>query len=194
MSIFNLYLKLGINHIADIHAYDHIVFLIALCGVYLLREFKSILILITAFTIGHTTTLALATLNLIVINRGLVEFLIPVTILLTSAFNVLKANDSKSKFSKRIKYTSALIFGLIHGMGFSSYLKELLGASSQLLTPLLAFNIGVELGQLLIVSVILIIASLVVIVFSVKHLYWNIFLSGISFSIALVLAIQRIPL
>lgn len=193
MSIFELYLKLGIDHIADIQGYDHILFILSLTIVYPIRYWKRILILITAFTIGHSLTLILATLNILIISSDWIEFLIPVTIFLTALLNVLQKSDKLVSSSHRIKYFAALFFGLIHGLGFSNYLRAMLTAEDSMLLPLLSFNIGIELGQILIVLIVLAITLLVVDILGSKRRDWNLVISGAALGISLVMAIERIP-
>jgi len=197
--MFSTYLELGFDHISDITAYDHILFLVALCAIYQLKEWKKILILVTAFTIGHSITLALAALELVSFSKDIIEFLIPVTILITSLYNVFtKSSDvSTTTFNQRlnIRYLFALFFGLIHGMGFSNYLKAMLmpGQENELIPQLLAFNIGVELGQLLIVAIIMAVAYLVLTVFKAKQRDWTLFISGAAAGVALVLMMDTYP-
>ena len=151
MSQFSTYFQLGYEHILDIQGYDHILFVIALCAIYQAQDWKRVLILITAFTIGHSITLALSTMNLVNFRTDIIEFLIPVTIFITAFSNLVKKHGSApAKFSSN--YFFALFFGLIHGLGFSNYLKSLLGKEESILTPLLAFNLGLELGQIIIVA------------------------------------------
>ncbi len=199
-SIFHTFLTLGFEHISDITAYDHILFLVALCAIYRLSEWKKVLILVTAFTIGHSITLGLAALNIISVPTKIVEFLIPVTILLTSLFNVWKREsigDESPIFTKKINitYLLALFFGTIHGMGFSNFLRSTLmpGEEDTLITQLFAFNIGVELGQLLIVAIILGCAFLALTVFKVKQREWNLFVSGAAAGVALILMMDTYP-
>lgn len=187
MSLFELYLRLGFKHIVDINGYDHIIFILALCAGYSFKDFRKILILITAFTIGHSITLALSTLNLVIIRAEIIEFLIPVTILITALSNLLNTNKIKGQFV----YFVTLFFGLIHGLGFSNYLKELLGKESSIVTPLLAFNIGLELGQILIVAAHFIILFLLITFFNMNHKNWKIFLSGAAAGIATILIIEN---
>ena len=197
--MFRTYLELGFDHISDINAYDHILFLVALCAIYQLKEWKKILLLVTAFTIGHSITLALAALELVSFSKDLIEFLIPVTILITSLYNVLtKSFDTPTTtFNQRlnIRYLFALFFGLIHGMGFSNYLKAMLmpGQENELIPQLLAFNIGVELGQLLIVAIIMAVAYLVLSVFKAKQRDWTLFISGAAAGVALLLMKDTFP-
>ncbi len=151
MSTFELYFGMGRTHIMDFAAYDHILFIIALCVVYQWTQWKMVLILVTAFTIGHSLTLALASLGVLSFNTQLIEALIPVTILITAVGNILNAGKNRPDQKMPINYFFALFFGLIHGLGFSNYLTSLLGTESSILNPLFAFNLGLELGQLLIV-------------------------------------------
>lgn len=187
MSEFELYLNLGFNHISDLGAYDHIVFIVALCAVYLLKQWRQILILITAFTIGHTVTLALSTLGILMVPTDIVEFLIPVTIFVTCISNVAKPINMKSSRIMNFNYLVVLFFGLIHGMGFSNYLRALLGEEESILLPLFAFNIGLEIGQLMIVALVLTGAGLAVRVFRAEPRAWNLFVSGAAAGISIVL-------
>ncbi len=192
-SMFQTYLEMGFDHISDIDAYDHILFLVALCAIYRLAEWKKILILVTAFTIGHSITLALAAFEVISFPSNIIEFLIPVTILITSLYNVLStANlELEGTFDRKIttNYAFALFFGLIHGMGFSNFLRAMImpGQEEELVPQLLAFNIGVELGQLLIVGCILALSFVVLSIFRAKQREWTLFVSGAAAGVALLL-------
>ncbi len=194
MSEFSTYLQLGWQHIADINAYDHILFIIALCATYLISEWKKVLVLVTAFTIGHSVTLILAALGLIVFNRSIIEFLIPVTILLTSIYNLfnIKSSAIKDTFARRtnIKYLLAMGFGLIHGMGFSNYFRSLLGKEESIIKPLFAFNVGIELGQLLIVVIIFVITWLLYRLIHMKQREWILFISGVTAGISIILMME----
>lgn len=187
MSLFELYLRLGFKHIIDISGYDHIIFILVLCAGYSFTQFRKILILITAFTIGHSITLALSTLKIISISSSLVEFLIPVTILITAISNLFYSNKGKGQFV----YLLTVFFGLIHGLGFSNYLKELIGKESNILTPLLAFNVGLEVGQIVVVAIQFIILFLAMTLFKMNHRNWNIFISGAAFGIATILILEN---
>lgn len=186
MSLFEIYLKLGFQHIIDINAYDHIVFVLVLCAAYTIKQFKKVLILITAFTIGHSLTLALSTLKVVNIPSNLIEFLISATILVTALSNIIPLKSGNNRFV----YIITLFFGLIHGLGFSNYLKVLLGHESNIFTPLLAFNVGLELGQLVILSIYFTILLITLRLFKVRHDFWRIFISGAAFGIALILLID----
>ncbi len=198
MSDFTLYLRLGFEHIADLQGYDHILFIVALCAVYMLQDWRELVWLVTAFTVGHSVTLALATLDLVRIPSDVVEFLIPVTIVATALVNIVaKPNASpqlaRSSRIKRTKYGLALGFGLIHGLGFSNFLRSLLGAEESLFVPLLAFNIGLELGQLAIVGGFLLTAWLLVRKAGMIHREWTLVLSGAAGGIALLMLLERWP-
>lgn len=193
MNIFQLYLKLGFNHIADLNAYDHILFIVSLCAVYSFFQWKKVLILVTAFTIGHSLTLALATLNILKVNVDWIEFLIPFTIFLTAFANVLQKSGKVSSGRHLFKYFMAMFFGLIHGLGFSSYLKSLLGKEDNIITPLFAFNVGIEFGQIIVVAIIMIISWILVDLFHVKKREWVLILSGAGLGISLVMMIDRFP-
>ena len=192
LSLFSTYMELGFKHISDPKAYDHIVFIIALCAIYRLSEWKKVAILVTAFTIGHSITLALAALEIITFPGDVIEKLIPVTIILTCLYNVIDKKETAeddSIFNRQlsINYLFALFFGLIHGMGFSNFFRSLHGDESSIVKPLFAFNVGLELGQLLIVAAILVMAYLVLDVFKAKQREWNLFVSGAAAGIAITL-------
>jgi len=195
MSLFNLYFELGINHILDFESYDHILFITTLIAVYYLKQWRQILVLVTAFTIGHATTLVLSTLNIINVNPAVVEFLIPVTILITAISNILTKTTSEiDKKLYYIKYAISVIFGLIHGLGFSSYLKSMLSASDDMVMPLFAFNLGIESGQFIVVAAILTLSLLFLNKLKVTQREWNLFISGMGFGVALILALERLPM
>ncbi len=188
MQEFSLYLKLGWQHIADLGAYDHIVFITALCAVYTIKQWKHLLILVTAFTIGHSITLALAALKIVVLPSNIIEFLIPVTIFLTAISNILlpvKNEDNKVRFSTT--YPIVVFFGLIHGLGFSNYFTALLGTEQSIVKPLLAFNIGLEVGQLIIVAAVLLLAPITMRLLKLTQRDWSLFISGAVAGIALIL-------
>lgn len=198
MDDFLIYLQLGFDHITDPKGYDHILFVIALCAVYTLQQWRQVLILVTAFTIGHSITLALATLQIIHYKTELIELLIPITILITAITNFFfrepKSRSSiaaKPSENRAWRYGLALSFGLIHGMGFSNYLRSLLGREANILKPLLAFNLGLEIGQLVIVSLILGLAFVVLDLFRSSRLRWTLIVSGIVAGMALSLILNN---
>lgn len=192
MQDFSLYFELGWQHILNWKGYDHILFVIVLCGAYTLTDWKRVLLLVTAFTIGHSITLALSVLKVITVKTNLIEFLIPVTILVTAASNILGGKSARPK-GVQLKYVLALFFGLIHGMGFSNYLNSLLGKSTNIVAELFAFNIGLEFGQIIIVTGILLISFILINIFKVKKWNWNFFLSSAIFGISFIMAAERWP-
>jgi hypothetical protein len=189
MAEFVMYFEMGWQHIVAWDGYDHILFIIALCAIYMMEDWKKVLVLVTAFTIGHSVTLALSVTNIIYIPTKIIEFLIPVTIFITAFSNIVRKQAIPEKI--QLNYFFALFFGLIHGLGFSSYLKSLLGTQTNIVAPLLAFNIGLEFGQMLIVTGILLLTGIIVNATGVKRREWNIFLSAAIFGIAIMLSIER---
>jgi hypothetical protein len=191
MNDFQIYLHLGYKHIIDLGGSDHILFILALTARYIWTDWKQLLVLVTAFTIGHSITLALSVLQWVNLSVDIIELLIPITILITAFTNFwVKSFDFKSKYP--LIYFFALFFGLIHGLGFSNYLRSLLGKEESILGPLLSFNIGLELGQLLIVSVILIISFIFVSLLKLDRRRFIQVVSGISILLAANMVWERI--
>jgi hypothetical protein len=189
-SAFSTFLELGFKHILDPNGYDHILFVIALCAVYSLKEWRTVAILVTAFTVGHSLTLALAALDVVRMPAQLIETLIPITIILTALYNAWKGVSADGNWRQRTQiplYGLTVFFGLIHGLGFSNFFRSSLlpGEQGQLITQLLAFNIGVELGQLLVVGLILLTAFLAFQVLKIPRLLWVRFISGVAAGMAL---------
>lgn len=193
MSTFQMYLQLGIEHITDLNGYDHILFLVTLMAIYQIKHWKKILILITAFTIGHTISLVVASFNLVSIDKQWVEFLIPVTILLTALGNIFLQKAEFSKGNHLYKYILALFFGLIHGLGFSTYLKSLILSEESLAGPLFSFNLGIEAGQLMVVAAFIILGIITIEIFKAKPRDWNLVISGSGLGVSLVLMLERFP-
>lgn len=221
-SEFLVYLRLGFEHIADVRGYDHILFIVALTAMYPPREWLRVVVLVTAFTVGHTTTLALATLELVRIPTALVELLIPVTIIAAAALNVVEVEWGRRRgvggsheaasheatssaaseagvtsFEPRggrlAKYGLALGFGLIHGLGFSNFLRAALGAESSIVVPLLGFNVGVEVGQVAIVAVVVAATWLATDRLRLPRRGWTLILSGATGAAAAGLVVGRWP-
>ena len=200
MSEFALYFGLGKDHILDyVNGYDHILFVIALCAVYIVRDWKKILILVTAFTIGHSITLALSTLRIISVRTDLIEFFIPLTIFITAVSNLFRKEETiglptgqAGKKNVQINYWFALGFGLIHGMGFSNYLKAILGKDQSILSQLFAFNLGLELGQIIVVGLFLGLSYISVDFFKTARRDWKMVISSAIAGIALILLKDRI--
>ncbi|MBK8502546.1 MAG: HupE/UreJ family protein [Saprospiraceae bacterium] len=191
MDQFMVYLQLGFEHIADFAGYDHMLFVITLCAFYSWRSWKKILVLITAFTIGHSITLALSAFNVISIPQQLVETAIPVTIFLTAIHNVLTKPDQGEKVTLHSNYFLALFFGFIHGMGFSNFFRALTGGES-IVRELFAFNVGLEIGQIMIVSIFFTLYFLSDKFFKIKHRDWNLFISGAGAGVSLIMIIEAL--
>jgi hypothetical protein len=195
MSVFQTYLHLGFLHICTPRAADHLTFLLALCAPYVLGDWRRVLALVTSFTVGHSLTLALATLGLVVVNPTVVEALIPVTIMATALVNLRGAGrvlSPRTPVLAAAPNVLALGFGLIHGLGFSNYLRALLGANSRPVQELFAFNVGVELGQVLVVLVILLLGALLLRGLGVARRDWLLCTSGAALGIATVLLLQQL--
>ena len=189
--MFYLYFELGFEHITDINGYDHILFLIALTILYNFKELKRIVVLVTAFTLGHSLSLVMAVLDYISFSSEIIEFLIPVTIIISAVFGFFyKDNENVSKLHL-LKYISASVFGLIHGLGFSNYLSNLLGSEMNIAMPLFAFNIGLEAGQILIVLFVLSVSSLIIRYTKIPKQSWVLITSGIIVGIAFEIALNR---
>ncbi len=188
---FNLWFTTGVQHIADLEGYDHMLFLLSLCGIYSIKEWKKVLILVTAFTIGHSITLGLSTTDVFTVKSGIIELLIPITIMLSAVSNILYSLQNK-EINTQLNYFMALFFGLIHGLGFSYLLKSLLGNSENILSPLFAFNIGLEAGQLIIVVIILFISLFLTEFIKLKNKTKNIGISALAFVMGTIMLIERI--
>lgn len=188
LSEFAAYFELGFDHILDPQGYDHVLFVVVLCAVYAVKDWKRVAFLVTAFTLGHCLTLALSTLDVITVNVRFVELMIVISIILTGISNLFY----KLHKEYNIAYLVVLFFGLIHGLGFSNYLKMILGNEENIGLPLLYFNIGVEAAQLVIVAITLGLSFVAINVLGIKQRNWNHILSMIAIVVAVVLLIQRI--
>lgn len=191
MQDFGFYFKLGWHHIISKDALDHQLFIAALVAIYLLKDWRQVLILVTAFTIGHSLTLALSVYNVISINSKLVEFLIPLTILLTAVSNLFQKKFTPKTI--RINYFLALFFGLIHGMGFANTIRFMLASDQSIGWGLFGFNVGLEVGQIAVVVILLLLAHLLMNLLRVNRREWVIFLSAAAFGLALKMLLERIP-
>lgn len=197
ISTFTVYLRLGFEHLLDLQGYDHILFLAVLCAAYTLARWRELLVLVTAFTIGHSVSLAVATLRLVRVDTGLVEFLIPVTIVATAVTNLagLRREDpAEHKVAARpLRYALALVFGVVHGLGFSNFLRLALGEERSLFVPLLSFNIGLELAQIVVAVGVVAVALVAVRFLSLPQRVWTLLLSALAGGLAAVMAVQRWP-
>ena len=190
MDDFIIFLKIGLYHVLDWQAYDHILFLIALTIVYSMNAWKKVLWLITFFTIGHTLTLALAAYKIIAIDIKIVEFLIPVTIIITAMVNIITAKKKLNTHNNANLFL-AFFFGLIHGLGFSNYFRMIIDENEDKILPLLEFAIGIEIAQVIIVLVILIVGYLAQGIFKISKRDWVLVISSIVIGIVLPMLIER---
>lgn len=192
MNDFPFYFRIGWQHIIGRDALDHQLFILALASIYVIKEWKQVLILVTAFTIGHSITLFLSVKEIITANSNWVEFLIPCTIIFTAITNLFLKKFTPKTI--RINYFLALFFGLIHGLGFANTIRMALASDQSLGWGLFGFNVGLEAGQIIVVMIILLISFVLLNVIKVNRREWVIFASGCAFSVALHTAIQRWPL
>jgi hypothetical protein len=191
MSDFVFYFSLGWHHIISADALDHQLFILALASVYTFKNIRQVLILVTAFTIGHSLTLALSVLDVIRFSSKWVEFLIPCTIFITAIGNLLQAD--KKDGSRQLNYYLALGFGLIHGMGFANAIRIMLAKDQSIGWGLFGFNVGLEAGQIFVVAIILIFAALFLNYLKVRRRDWIFFLSSGVFALAIKMAVERLP-
>jgi hydrogenase/urease accessory protein HupE len=191
MEDFALYFRLGVDHILSWDAMDHILFVTALCLRYLWKDWKKVIILVTAFTIGHSVTLALSAMNIIDLPSDWVEFVIPLTIAATCINNIFQRKPVQSSRLPLI-YFFALFFGLIHGLAFAGLYKDLQGREG-LLTGLFAFNVGIELAQLAVVVIVLALGWLVVQLLKLPRLWWLRAISVVILVFSLFWAYERFP-
>lgn len=187
---FSIWFSTGLQHIADWQGYDHILYLLVLCGTFQFHQWKKMLVLITAFTVGHSLTLALSVSNLLVIETKYIEFLIPITILTTCVYTLLNLKKWDNVNFKP-NYFFTLFFGLIHGMGFSYLLKSLLGTEENIIFPLLAFNLGLEVGQILILIVVFVLIFITQKLIRYTNYNKNFFIASSVFGIAFIMTLQR---
>lgn len=161
MNDFWIWFSTGFQHILDWNGYDHILYVISLCALFTAKDWRKLLVLVTAFTIGHSLTLAMSVLDVLVIKQSYIELLIPLTIMSTCIVNIFfrkKIDATRNSSNFKINYSLALVFGFIHGMGFSYLLKSMLGKEENVLYPLLSFNLGLEFGQIIIVVLMLLVS------------------------------------
>lgn len=191
MEDFSFYFSLGWHHIISLDALDHILFIIALAAIYIIGDWKKVLVLVTAFTIGHSITLALSVFDIIRFPGKWIEFLIPCTIVITAVSNLFQRNYNAKTI--RLNYYLALFFGFIHGMGFANTIRFILAKNEQIGVGLFAFNVGLEVGQVVIVFILLLLAFIFIELLKVNRREWVIFLSSAVFSLAMKMVFERIP-
>jgi len=191
MNDFTFYFSIGWQHIINAEALDHIFFITALAAIYMLKDWRQVLILVTAFTVGHTITLILSTKRIIEVNQNWVEFLIPCTIVVTAISNLFQKTFTSKAI--RINYFLALFFGLIHGLAFANVLRLILAPEQSFALSMFSFSVGLESGQILIVFLILLLSQFFIGVLKIQRLHWVIFLSAVVFGLAMEMALQRLP-
>jgi len=192
MGDFGFYFTIGWQHIISLDALDHQLFILALTILYILKEWKQVLILVTAFTIGHSITLALSTLNILTVSSDLVEFFIPCTIFITAVANIIKPATNQK--SIQINYYFAMFFGLVHGLGFANALKYMLAKDQSLGWSLLSFNLGLEAGQIAVVIFLLLLTHIFIIYLNINRRYWIVSISAMVLLVSLKMIIDRFPL
>lgn len=191
MDEFILYFKMGLHHVLDITAYDHVLFLIVLAVIFSFNQFRKVVWLITLFTIGHSITLALSAYGILKIKIALIEFLIPLTICVTGIVNVFTAQKSTSA-KENTNLIFGLIFGCIHGLGFSNYFKMMIGKEEDKLFPLLEFALGIEVSQIIIVFGVLITGNILQYFFNVTKRDWILVCSSIVIGFSLQMMFDRV--
>jgi hypothetical protein len=184
-----VWFQLGLEHIADIHGYDHLLFVLAMMAPYSMNNWKQIAWLITAFTLGHSLTLALVSLSGPLLSSQVVEMGIAITILATALYN---SSSKVTGVAVPIRDALVGVFGLIHGMGFSNYFTSLLGTEHSIWLPLLSFNVGVEVGQIGFAVCVLLVQWVVIQVLRVSQRSWQLFVSGGAAFVALTLILDRL--
>ena len=193
MTTFELFLETGFYHILDIRGYDHILFVAVLCASFSPDSWRKIIWLITSFTAGHSVTLFLAANDMIHVDGTVTELLIAVTIMLAAISNLITRPEN---FLQPRKFTWGYLFaglaGLIHGLGFSGYLRALIGSEESIVTPLFAFNVGLELGQIIIVLVYMLITFITINIIGIRYRDWRFFLSSAIVGVSLTLILDRI--
>lgn len=169
----------GINHVLDVNAYDHVLFLIVLTVPYVFKDWKRVLLLVSMFTLGHTLSLVLAAYNVVTVNATVVEFLIPITILIVALFNVFTSGKGAQREKVGVLFLTTLFFGLVHGLGFAREFQMLLGDTDNKLVLLLEFALGIELSQVIIVFVVLFLSYIVQTIFRFTKRDWIMVISAI---------------
>jgi len=191
MNDFTFYFSIGWEHIINLEALDHIFFIGALASIYMLKDWRQVIILVTAFTVGHTITLILSTKRMVEVNENWVEFLIPCTIVITALSNLFQKSFTSKAI--RINYFLALFFGLIHGLAFANVLRMILAPEQSFALSMFSFSAGLESGQILIVFFILLLSQFFIGVLKIQRIHWVIFLSAVVFGLAMEMALQRLP-
>ncbi|MGX7667281.1 HupE/UreJ family protein [Flavobacterium pedocola] len=192
MSEFLTYFNIGLRHVLDIKAYDHVLFLMALVTPYAFKDWKRVLILVSLFTLGHTLSLLLSVYGVVYVQSDLIEFMIPITILVTALFHLFTAGKSGKNESITFVALVTLFFGIIHGLGFSNYFKAILpGSTSDKLVPLLEFALGIEGAQIIVVLLVLIVSYIVQTFFRFSKRDWTLVMSAFVVGVVLPMILQN---
>lgn len=192
MTDFLFYLQLGWEHIISIDALDHQLFILALVAIFSFQDLKKVLILVTAFTLGHSFTLALSAFDVIRFPSNWVEFLIPCTIVFTALDNLIFSKNEDKLI--KLNYFLALIFGLIHGMGFANSVRMMLAKEQSIVIPLLGFNVGLEIGQIAVVIIVLSIFYILSTFLKLKKKHWVMLVSAPILIFSIKMALERTPI
>jgi len=180
----------GINHVLDIKGYDHVLFLMVLAVPYVFKDWKRVLLLVSMFTLGHTLSLVLAAYGIVSVNANLVEFLIPVTILVVAIYNVFTAGKKDRGTKIGLLFFTTLFFGLVHGLGFAREFKMFAGQSENKLELLIEFALGIEIAQVIIVFIVLFFGFLCQTIFRFSRRDWVMVLSAIVIGLVIPMIIQ----
>ncbi|MDR6300021.1 HupE/UreJ family protein [Mesonia maritima] len=191
MDQFWIYFKLGLTHVLDWNAYDHVLFLTVLVAAYTFYQWKQVLWLVTLFTIGHTLSLILAAYGIVKVDSGWVEFLIPITIFITALYNIFTVGKSNKRNGMNLLFFSTLFFGVIHGLGFSSYFKLITEGTNSKLLPLLEFALGIETAQIIVVFVVLLLAFIFQSIFRFSKRDWVLVISSIVIGLIIPMLIEN---
>ncbi len=191
MQEFWIFFQLGLKHVLNLQGYDHALFLIALTVPYAFKDWTRILILVSIFTLGHTLALLLSVFNIIVVKTNIVEFIIPITILITALYNLFTAGKTSKNNSITFIGFVTLFFGVIHGLGFASYFKPLLsGEAIDKLPNLLEFSLGIEIAQIIVVLAVLLLSFVVQTLFRFNKRDFTLVMSAFVIGVVIPLLID----
>lgn len=191
MSDFWIYFEVGMRHVLNIFSYDHVLFLIALSIPYVFKDWKKILLLVSLFTLGHTLALFLSVYEIVVVKVDIIEFLIPITILITAFFHLFTVGKTIKNYSISVVGFITLFFGIIHGLGFATYFKSIIGGTrNSKLLPLLEFATGIEAAQIIVVLIALIVAYCVQTLFRFSKRDWTLVTSSFVIGVVLPMIIE----
>ncbi len=191
MEQLKLFFELGLTHVLDINGYDHVLFLVVLAAPYLFSNWKKVLFLVTVFTVGHSISLILSSYKLVSVNSDLVEFVIPVTIAITAIFNIITSGKIIHNTKIGLMFFITLLFGVIHGLGFSNYFKMIVGNTDYKFIPLIEFALGVEIAQIIVVVVVLLLSSVAQNILNISKKDWVLVLSSITLGLVIPMLLSR---